>query len=176
MQYLRVVQLRLPRVFQCRSDFVLLVNISGKRASRTNNSHSHLVCLSCLSLPTAVKMFLDFHGPPRQMQRVHPECRGRMNFFHHTLYGAHKVRYLLLAYHQRWCSFQHHEIVAAHLCEEVMFAEKLAHNDLSKHAFMYLAKRFKRDAKLPALRTPELNAIEHAQTAHFSHHLIARES
>src|SRR5215472_15357591 len=118
---------------------------------------------------------LDFHGPPRQMQRVHPESRRGMDFLHHILYRLHKVFDLLLVYHQWRRSLQHHEIVPAHLCEEVMLAEKLAYNDLSEHAFMDLAKRFKRNAKLPALRTPELNTVQQSQTAHFSHHLVTRE-
>src|SRR5579864_4335752 len=99
-----------------------------------------------------------------------------MDFFHHRLYCAYKNRNLFFTHHQWRRCLQYHEIVAAHLREEVMFTEKLAHNDLSEHAFMDLAKSFKRNAKLPALRTPELNAVEHAQSEHFGHHLIAGNS
>src|SRR5580765_7907171 len=56
-----------------------------------------------------------------------------------------------------------------------MFAEKLADNDLSKHSFVYFAERLKRNSKLQTLRTPELNAVEQAQAAHLSHHLITRK-
>src|SRR6476620_2840255 len=98
-----------------------------------------------------------------------------MDFFHHGLYRAHKICDLLFAHYQRRRGLQDHEIIPAHLRQEAMFTEKLADNDLTEHAFMYFAECLKRNSKLPALRAPELNAVEQAQAAHLSHHLITRK-
>jgi len=93
----------------------------------------------------------------------------------HAARGGYKSVELFLTDYQGRRHFQDHEIVAADLGQNAVIVIEPHDNDLSEHALVNMAKRFKRRAQLQMAGSLKFDSRHHTHTADFANHLIARE-
>src|ERR1035437_1647755 len=93
----------------------------------------------------------------RQPQRFRPEAARIVGQVDHLANGCHKLLELPFRGHQRGRHFQHHEIVAADLSENVLVAEQAHDQHLAEHGRMNVPESLERHAQAKLARRGEFN-------------------
>jgi hypothetical protein len=117
----------------------------------------------------------NVHGAAGERQGVGPERAGRVHHLDFVLDRANETLDLRLGDHQLGRRLQNHEIVSAHLGEDLLLAEQPHHQHLAKHAGVDLGECLKGQAQGKRLGRPELDAAEQAFSHDAGDHFVAAE-
>lgn len=119
---------------------------------------------------------LDADGALSEIDSVGPEAGGGVDGFHDGFDGVEVVVELVFGDDERRCDFDDHEVVAAHLGEDVVVLEESHDEHLAEHAGVDGAEGLEGDAKAERGGRLHDDAVEQAEAADFGEHLEAAEA
>ena len=111
-----------------------------------------------------------------QVDGISPDVGRGVDCFHERFDSIEILLDLRFGDNERRGDLEHHEVVAAHLGEDVVMLEEAFNEHLSKHTWVDGMEGLKRYAQPKRRWRLEDDAIQHAETADFREHLEPAEA